>query len=149
LSLTIVEVVLRQLLVDGIFHADLHGGNILLTPDNGLVLLDFGSVGRLDRPARQAMRSLLLAVDRQDGAAATTALRHLLVVPSELFLATKDSRIRSLVMSIESMLADELFNELSRPVVDLRFKVSPASAAASRCLGVLEGTLKLLDPECD
>lgn len=149
LSLTIVEVVLRQLLVDGIFHADLHGGNILLTPDNGLVLLDFGSVGRLDRPARQAMRSLLLAVDRQDGAAATTALRHLLVAPPELDLATTESRIGSLVMSIEGMPADELFNELFRTVVDLGFKVPPAIAAAFRCLGVLEGTLKLLDPECD
>ena len=44
---------------------------------------------------------------------------------------------------------DELFNELFRTVVDLGFKVPPAIAAAFRCLGVLEGTLKLLDPECD
>src|SRR5699024_7444837 len=109
----------------------------------------FGSVGRLDRPARQAMRSLLLAVDRQDGAAATTALRHLLVAPPELDLATTESRIGSLVMSIEGMPADELFNELFRTVVDLGFKVPPAITAAFRCLGDLEGTLTLLDPECD
>lgn len=146
---TIVEVVLRQLLVDGIFHADLHGGNILLTPDQGLALLDFGSVGRLDRPARQAMMTLLIAVDRQDGAAATTALRHLLVAPPDLALAATESHIGSLVMRIDGMPADELFNELFRTVVDVGFKVPPAIAAAFRCLGVLEGTLKLLDPECD
>lgn len=48
LTRTILEVVLRQILVDGVFHADLHGGNILLTPDGSFALLDFGSVGRLD-----------------------------------------------------------------------------------------------------
>lgn len=146
---TVVEVVLRQVLVDGVFHADLHGGNILLTPGGNLALLDFGSVGRLDRRARQALMSLLLAVHREDGAAAVTALRHLLVAPPDLDLATMEWRIGALIMRIDGMPADELFSELFQTVVRAGFQVPPHIAAAFRSLGALEGTLTLLHPECD
>lgn len=40
---------LRQIVEDNLFHGDLHPGNILMLADNGLALIDFGSVGRLDR----------------------------------------------------------------------------------------------------
>ena len=47
--------VLRQVMVGGVFHSDLHPGNVLLSPDGELQLLDFGSVGRLDDGAREAL----------------------------------------------------------------------------------------------
>lgn len=149
LARTIIDVILRQILVDGVFHADLHGGNILLTPNGSFALLDFGSVGRLDRQARQGMRSLLLAIDRQDGAAATTALSQLLIAPPNLDQVATQVHIGDLIMRIDGMPADELFNELLRSVVAAGFKVPPSIAAAFRCLGVLEGTLGLLAPDLD
>ena len=36
---------LRQILQTGVFHADLHGGNVLLRDDGSLALLDLGAVG--------------------------------------------------------------------------------------------------------
>lgn len=149
LARTIIDVVLRQILVDGVFHADLHGGNILLTPSGTFALLDFGSVGRLDRQARQGLRSLLLAIDRQDGAAATTALGQILIAPPDLDQVATQWSIGDLIMRIEGMPADELFNELLRVVVTAGFKVPPSIAAAFRCLGVLEGTLDLVAPDLD
>lgn len=149
LARAIIDVVLRQILVDGVFHADLHGGNILLTPDGSFALLDFGSVGRLDRRARQGVRSLLLAIDRQDGAAATTALGQILIAPADLDLIPTQWAIGDLIMRIDGMPADELFNELLRVVVAAGFRVPPSIAAAFRCLGVLEGTLGLLTPDLD
>lgn len=149
LTRTILEVILRQILVDGVFHADLHGGNILLTPEGSFALLDFGSVGRLDRQARLGLRSLLIAIDRQDGAAATTALSHLLIPPANLDLVATQWVIGDLIMRIDGMPADALFNELLRAVVDAGFKVPPPIAAAFRCLGALEGTLALLSPDLD
>ena len=149
LTRTILEVILRQILVDGVFHADLHGGNILLTPEGSLALLDFGSVGRLDRQARLGLRSLLIAIDRQDGAAATTALCHILIPPADLDLVATQWLIGDLIMRIDGMPADALFNDLLRAVVSAGFKVPPAVAAAFRCLGALEGTLTLLSPDLD
>lgn len=149
LTRAILEVVVRQILVDGVFHADLHGGNILLTPHGSLALLDFGSVGRLDRQARLGLRSLLIAIDRQDGAAATTALCHILIPPADLDPVATQWRVGDLIMHLEGMPADALFNDLLRAVVDAGFTVPPNIAAAFRCMGALEGTLSLLSPDMD
>jgi ubiquinone biosynthesis protein len=51
-------------MIEGIFHADPHPGNVLLLADGQLGLLDFGSVGRIDAGLRAALQRLLLAVDR-------------------------------------------------------------------------------------
>lgn len=149
LNQLIVTSVMQQVLVHGIFHADLHGGNIMLTPDNKLVLLDFGSVGRVDRPSRKAMMGLLVAVDLQDGAAAVAALRRLLIEPVNLDTRLLEPRIGALIMRVDSLPIDELFDELFRVVVQAGFQVPPGIAAAFRCLGALEGTLKILAPQSD
>lgn len=52
----------------GTFHADCHPGNVLLTPDRALALLDFGSLGRLNRHQNASLLSMLIAVDRRDAA---------------------------------------------------------------------------------
>jgi ubiquinone biosynthesis protein len=53
---------LRQVLVEGVFHADPHPGNVLLTPDGRLVLLDIGMVARLTPVTRSKLVKLFLAL---------------------------------------------------------------------------------------
>jgi ubiquinone biosynthesis protein len=53
---------IRQVTVAGVFHADPHRGNVLLTPQGRLALLDFGLIGRLDDDTRTSLALLLLAV---------------------------------------------------------------------------------------
>ena len=68
---------LHQILVDGLFHADPHPGNVLLTPDHRLALIDLGMVGRLSRGVQEQLFRLMLAVvdaDGDDAAAAAIAL---------------------------------------------------------------------------
>jgi ubiquinone biosynthesis protein len=52
----------RQVTLEGVYHADPHRGNVLLTPDGRLALLDFGLLGRLDDDTRRSLALLLLAV---------------------------------------------------------------------------------------
>jgi ubiquinone biosynthesis protein len=52
----------RQVTIEGIYHADPHRGNVLLTPDGRLALLDFGLLGRLDDDTRRRLALLLMAV---------------------------------------------------------------------------------------
>ncbi len=52
----------RQITVHGVYHADPHRGNILLTEDGRLALIDFGLIGRLDDDTRRALGLLLLAL---------------------------------------------------------------------------------------
>ncbi len=58
---------LDQILVDGFVHADPHPGNILLTPDDRLVLLDLGMVARIGEAHRLQLLKLVLALSAGKG----------------------------------------------------------------------------------
>jgi ubiquinone biosynthesis protein len=62
LARTFFRAYIRQVTVAGVYHADPHRGNVLLTPDGRLALLDFGLIGRLDDDTRTSLALLLLAV---------------------------------------------------------------------------------------
>jgi predicted unusual protein kinase regulating ubiquinone biosynthesis (AarF/ABC1/UbiB family) len=52
---------LKQILVDGFFHADPHPGNVFLTDDNQIALLDLGMVSHISANFREKLLRLLLA----------------------------------------------------------------------------------------
>ena len=53
---------LKQILVDGVFHADPHPGNVFLTDDHRIALIDLGMVGRIGPAIQEKLLKLLLAV---------------------------------------------------------------------------------------
>ena len=60
------DAVLKMILIDGFFHADPHPGNVFFLPDNRIVFIDFGMVGRLSRDRRDELADLLAALSRRD-----------------------------------------------------------------------------------
>ncbi len=60
------SIVLRQILVNGLFHADPHPGNILVMPGNVLAFVDFGIVGRISQEMRERLAEIILAVGQRD-----------------------------------------------------------------------------------
>jgi ubiquinone biosynthesis protein len=58
---------LQQVLVDGIFHADPHPGNVFLTTDHRLALLDLGMVGHTTPGMQENLLKLLLALSEGSG----------------------------------------------------------------------------------
>jgi predicted unusual protein kinase regulating ubiquinone biosynthesis (AarF/ABC1/UbiB family) len=68
---------LEQVLVHGFFHADPHPGNVLLTRDKRLALIDLGMVAKLSPEAREQLLRLLLAVSDRNASAAVDALERL------------------------------------------------------------------------
>jgi predicted unusual protein kinase regulating ubiquinone biosynthesis (AarF/ABC1/UbiB family) len=58
---------LKQILVDGLFHADPHPGNLLVTPDHHLAILDLGMVGRMNQRMQDQMMHLLAGISHGDG----------------------------------------------------------------------------------
>jgi ubiquinone biosynthesis protein len=65
---------LQQILVDGFFHADPHPGNILVTDDGRLALLDLGMVGQLSPARREQLLRLMLAISKGQGEEAADLL---------------------------------------------------------------------------
>ncbi|MHB2017462.1 MAG: ABC1 kinase family protein [Candidatus Xenobia bacterium] len=67
---------LKQIFVDGFYHADPHPGNVLLLDHGRLALIDLGMVGRLRASLQQMLLRFLIAVaEGNSDDAATTAIR--------------------------------------------------------------------------
>jgi len=62
LAATLVRAFLRQAVVDGFFHADLHHGNLFALPDGRIAAIDFGIMGRIDRRARVWLAEILFGL---------------------------------------------------------------------------------------
>ena len=74
-------------MIHGIFHGDLHGGNLFVLPDGRTALLDFGIVGRLDDARRTAFLRLMLGATTNDVKGQLAALRDLGALPADTDLA--------------------------------------------------------------
>jgi ubiquinone biosynthesis protein len=59
-----VDVFLKMILIDGLFHADPHPGNVFYLPGNRIVVIDFGMVGRLSPQRRRQVIDLLAGLAR-------------------------------------------------------------------------------------
>ncbi|MGV8852020.1 MAG: ABC1 kinase family protein [Rhodoglobus sp.] len=143
---------LTQIIVDGVFHADLHPGNIILRSDGEIVLLDFGSVGRLDSQLRAQIGDVLLAFYRSDAGAFTDALLGFVELPDDIdetalrrqvgvFVATKLGPGASIDVTV--------FTEMVRMLTENRIAVPAELASAFRAVATVEGTLRHLSPNFD
>lgn len=74
---------LEGAMIHGVFHGDLHGGNMMVTPSGKPGLLDFGITGRFDVGKRQALLSLMMSAAAQDAAMMLTAFRDLGGFPAD------------------------------------------------------------------
>jgi ubiquinone biosynthesis protein len=90
------DVFMKQVLVIGRFHADLHPANLLVTPDSRICYLDFGIMGRTSPSERYAIAQVLAATVYGDADRALTYSAELgLLVPPE-----KQAEVRSAVASL-------------------------------------------------
>ncbi len=105
----------------GVFHGDLHGGNLLVEPGGRTVLFDFGITGRLAEPQRLAFLRLLLAGTAGDVRGQLTALRDLGAFPADTDLAAvfEDLELDQPVKDPMQMAATEMVDELQGLVTKL------------------------------
>jgi predicted unusual protein kinase regulating ubiquinone biosynthesis (AarF/ABC1/UbiB family) len=62
----VIELYMQMMLVDGLFHADPHPGNLLVQDDGTIVVLDFGMVVRVDRTLRRRLARTAFAGIQRD-----------------------------------------------------------------------------------
>ncbi|WP_129664440.1 ABC1 kinase family protein [Phytoactinopolyspora endophytica] len=146
---SLLSVLFHQIIDAGVFHADPHGGNILVLDDGRLGLLDFGSVGRLDGSLREALQRLLLGVDHGDPLAVSDALLELVPRPDEIDeqrLERDLGRFLARHVSGSGSPSARMFGDLFRIVADHGLSIPPEVAAVFRTLATAEGTLSAVAP---
>jgi predicted unusual protein kinase regulating ubiquinone biosynthesis (AarF/ABC1/UbiB family) len=62
---------LKQILIDGVFHADPHPGNVYITDYKKIGLLDMGMIGRISQSMQEKLLRLLLAISESRSDQAT------------------------------------------------------------------------------
>ncbi|MGH7919418.1 MAG: ABC1 kinase family protein [Candidatus Dormibacteraceae bacterium] len=149
LARTLLFTLLRQIMFEGVFHADPHPGNVLLLDDGELALLDFGSVGRIDPGLRDAIQRLLQAIDLGDDQALSDALLEIVNRPEELDeqrLQRDLSRFMARHLIGGTAPSMDMFTDLFRLVSAQGLHIPQEVAAVFRALATLEGTLSRLAP---
>ncbi len=74
---------LEGVFLHGVFHGDLHGGNLFVRPDGTTALLDFGITGRLTQSERMAFLRMMMTATMNDTKGQVAALRDLGALPPD------------------------------------------------------------------
>jgi ubiquinone biosynthesis protein len=143
---------LDQILVDGFFHADPHPGNLLVTRDGRLALLDLGMVSRIDPQMQERLLKLILAVTdgrgndvaqivmqlgtRLEGADDTRFQREI----SDLVAVAQDARA-------EEIKVGRIVMGLSRKAAENGIRPAPELTLLGRALLHMDDVSRALDPE--
>jgi len=105
-------------LIHGVFHGDLHGGNLSVLPDGRTALLDFGITGRMSEAKRLAFVRLLIGGMMNDPVGQLGAMRDLGALPADTDLDTvaHDLGLLDEVIDPTTMTPEQLTEELQRVV---------------------------------
>jgi ubiquinone biosynthesis protein len=134
---------LQQVLVDGVFHADPHPGNIFVTEDNKIALLDLGMVGHTSPTMQEQLLKLLLAVSegRSDEA---TDIAIQISEPSERF-EEMDFRHRISELVAEQQNASLEQMDVGRAILNVGRNAADSGLYVPSELSLLGKTLLQLD----
>lgn len=142
---------LKQILIDGFVHADPHPGNIFLTDDDEIALLDLGMVTRLLPGFRDNVLRLLLAISEgrgEDAAESTIRMGE----PKELFnKADFSKRIAELVAehgdaNLSRLNSGQVVLEITRISADCWFRLPQEFTMVAKTLLNLDRVVFTLDP---
>jgi ubiquinone biosynthesis protein len=149
---SLVSLIARQMLNGGRFHADPHPGNVFLRSDGQLALIDFGSVGRLNRFERLGLLDLFRGLQNEDPALMRQAALRLGTPSGRLDTEALDRELaRLLTRAIlpGGRLDPSAVGDLVVVARDYGIRLPRSITALFRTLATLMGTLDVLVPEFD
>ncbi len=148
------DVVLKQIIKHGFFHADPHPGNIFVLPDNVICLLDFGMTGSVDRRTREDFVDLAESVVNRNESRATQVLLKLTYWDEDpdIRLLEKDVADfmgRHLYKPLKDIKIGKLLHNLLELVFQHRLRIPPDIFLMLKAFSAVEGVGFMLDPDFD
>ena len=145
---------LKQFLVDGLFHADPHPGNVFLTDDDRVALLDLGMVGRVTRTFQDNLLRLMLAISEGRGEMAAQAAIRMGEAKEGFDRSTFERRITDLVSEhgdavLSRADAGKVTLEITKISADCWFRLPAEFTMFAKALLNLDRVVYALDPNFD
>jgi ubiquinone biosynthesis protein len=141
-------------LVHGIFHGDLHGGNLFVMADGRTALMDFGITGRLTESKRLALMRMLVGASTNDIPVQLEALRDLGALPPDTDIAEviRELGLDRPVVDPTTMTGDELVGEIQRTIkalLGIGAKLPKELMLFVKNMVFLDGAIATLAPDID
>ena len=145
---------LKQILVDGFFHADPHPGNVFLTDDNRIALLDLGMVSHINEAFQEKLLHLLLAISEGRGDEAAEVSIRMGEPKPNFDKSDYKHRVASLVArqantGLERIDAGHVVLEITRISADCWFRMAPEFTMIAKTLLDLDRVVYTLVPDFD
>jgi ubiquinone biosynthesis protein len=138
----------------GVFHGDLHGGNLFVQPDGRVALLDYGITGRLDEVRRLAFLRLLMGGTLNDQRLQLMALRDMGAVPADtdldalaIDLGLDKPIVDPTTLAPEALLAE--VRDLTKRLLEYGAKFPKILMLFVKDLLFIDGSLATLAPDVD
>jgi len=145
---------LEGAMVNGIFHGDLHGGNLFVRPDGKTALLDYGIVGRLTEPKRVAFLKLMMTTMSSNVTGQVEAIRDLGALPGDVDINEVIAELGLDGSGLDPMQLDqaELVDEVNRLVkamLGYGARMPRELMLFAKNMVFLEGAISTLTPDLD
>jgi len=145
---------LEGCMLHGIFHGDLHGGNLFVQPDGRTALLDFGITARMSGKERHAFLRLLVTATMNNVMGQLEALRDLGALPADTDLQAviDDLDLEGAVVDPTQLSPEELIGELQAIIKQLLAygaRLPKSLMLFVKNLVFLDGAIATLAPDLD
>lgn len=151
---TLQRVYLQMIVVDGMFHADPHPGNLAVDDQGRIIFYDFGMSGKVDPFIQEKIIEFYIAVASQNTDAILDTLIEMgtlsrdadrEVMGQVLELAIADARGQD----IEQYRVDQILEQVESTIYEFPLRLPRNLALVLRVAAVVEGVCVTLDPEFD
>jgi ubiquinone biosynthesis protein len=145
---------LKQVLVDGLFHADPHPGNVFMTDDNRIALLDLGMVGHTTPSMQNSLLKVLIAISEGKAEDAADVVIQISETTPEFDPVAFKKRISALVVerqgqSLHQINVGKTLLEVTHSAGELGLFVPTDLTMLGKTLLQLDEVGKILDPDFD
>ena len=140
---------LRQILSDGLYHADPHPGNVFISANGDLWLIDFGSVGTITPALLEGLQGIAIGMATQNVQLVARGVRHLAGDDATTDLRSLEADLGAVLTEMGSGFSPKLISQVLGVMDRHGLEVPSALTLLSRSLLTLEGTLGMLCPGFD
>ncbi|CAG1066318.1 aarF domain-containing kinase [uncultured bacterium] len=147
-----IGVFFRQVFEHGIFHADLHPGNIFVRDDGAIIYLDFGIIGRLDHNLRKYLASMLYHLVRADYKRMAAVHRDMGLIGEDVNLSEFEEALRDISEPIfgrklEDIDIPGLLMKLIQTARRFNMTLQPNLLLLQKSMVIIEGVGRQLYPD--
>ncbi|CAN5351291.1 2-polyprenylphenol 6-hydroxylase [soil metagenome] len=147
----LVNTFLRQAIAEGYFHADMHQGNLFVTPHGDIAAIDFGIMGRIDRRARQWLAEILYGLINGNYRRVAEIHFEAQYVPAHHNVAEFATALRAVGepmrgKAVSELSVGQMLDGLFAITRDFDMQTQPHLLLLQKTMVMVEGVATMLDP---